>query len=75
MILADTTVIVDYLRGKDAKLQGLITSLPIAICGVVRAEVLCGARDTAQRTKLLGQIDRFHHLLFSESLWDAVGDN
>jgi predicted nucleic acid-binding protein len=65
VILADTTVIVDFLRGKDAKLQGLITSLPIAICGAVRAEVLCGARDAAHRTKLLGQLARFHHLPFS----------
>ena len=75
MILADSTVIIDFLRGKDAKLRGLITSNPIAICGLVRAEILCGARDAKHRASLLSQLASFHQLVFPDPLWDTVGDN
>ena len=49
MILVDTSVVIDDIRGKDAKLQGLIGSLPVAICGIVRAEVFCGADRDRKR--------------------------
>jgi predicted nucleic acid-binding protein len=75
VILADSTVIIDYLRGKDLKLRGLVTSNPVAVCGLVRAEILYGARDAAHRTHLIGQLASFHQVLFPEPLWDAVGDN
>lgn len=75
MILADTTVIVDYLRGKDVKLQKLMTKVQVAVCGVVRAEILYGARDAAHRAKLIGQLAGFQSLPIPELLWDTVGDN
>jgi predicted nucleic acid-binding protein len=75
VILADSTVIIDYLRGTDVKLRSLVTSLQVGICGAVRAELLCGARDAAHRIQLLGQLTRFHHLNFPEPIWDTLGDN
>lgn len=75
MILVDSSVIIDFLRGKDAKLRGLIISNPVAVCGLARAEVLCGARDAKHRASLLGQLASFHQLIFPEPLWDALGDN
>jgi predicted nucleic acid-binding protein len=47
----------------------------VAICGVVRAEILCGARNAANRSKLLTELAAFQFLQTSEGLWDAVGDN
>lgn len=44
MTLVDTSVVIDFLRSGDAKLHGLFQSLPGAICGVTRAEVLHGVR-------------------------------
>ena len=49
MILVDTTIVIDYARAKDAKLVALVPTLPVAVCGVVRAELLCGARDAKHR--------------------------
>ena len=40
MILADTSVVIDYMQGKDPRLQPLLLALPVAVCGVTRAEVL-----------------------------------
>ena len=64
MILVDSSVIIDYTRGKDPKLQALLLGLPVAVCGVVRAEVLHGARDPAHRQKLLTELAPFTVLPF-----------
>ncbi len=53
MILVDSGVLIDFLRTKDAKLDRHFRSLPVAVCGVTRAEILCGARGNADRRKLL----------------------
>jgi predicted nucleic acid-binding protein len=47
----------------------------VALCGVVRAEILCGARNPADRSKLLAELAPFQHVPTPETLWDAVGDN
>jgi predicted nucleic acid-binding protein len=75
MILTDTSVVIDYAQGKDAKLAGLIPGLPVAVCGVVRAELLCGARDVAHRGMLLILLAPFAQIATSEAIWDAAGDN
>ena len=75
MILMDTSVVVDDIRGKDAKLQALVAGLPVAVCGFVRAEIFCGARDAAHRSKLLAALAAYQQLPFPELLWDALGDN
>ena len=75
MILADTSVVIDYVRGKDAKLQTMVPTLSVVVAGIVRAEVLYGARDAAHRAKLLTQLAIFQPLGFPESLWDTLGDN
>jgi predicted nucleic acid-binding protein len=51
VILTDTSVVIDYARGKDAKLAALVPTLPVAVCGVVRAEVLAWARDPGHRPR------------------------
>ncbi len=75
MILVDTSVVIDYARGKDAKLVALLPTLPVAICGIVRAELLCGARDPKHRTDLLTLLATFNHLVILDPIWDPVGDN
>ena len=47
MTLVDTSVVVDYLRTADPKLASLFRTLPVALCGVTRAEVLHGVRNGA----------------------------
>jgi predicted nucleic acid-binding protein len=74
VILVDTTVVIDFARGKDAKLAALIPQLPVAVCGMVRAELLCGARDPKHRASLITLLAPFHHVSTPEHLWDNVGD-
>jgi predicted nucleic acid-binding protein len=75
MILVDTSVIIDYARGKDAKLIALLPTLPVIVCGIVRAELLCGARDPKHRGALLTLLAAYNHLAIPDSIWDTVGDN
>jgi predicted nucleic acid-binding protein len=68
VILIDTSVVIDYARGKDAKLAALIPQLSVAVCGIVRAEFLCGARDPTHRAQMLTLLATFAQL----SIPDAV---
>jgi predicted nucleic acid-binding protein len=53
----------------------LFKALPIAICGVVRTEALCGVRSASDRSRLIALLDSFHQLPTPEPTWDAAGDN
>lgn len=75
MILVDTTVVIDYTRGTDAKLVALLPTLSVAVCGVVRAELLCGARAPRHCATLKALLATFHQVPIPESLWDTVGAN
>lgn len=68
MILTDTSVVVDYVRGQDTRLVALVPTLPAAICGMVRAEVLCGARSPRHRALLEGVLNSFQQAPFPEHL-------
>jgi predicted nucleic acid-binding protein len=75
MILADTSVVVEFLRTADPKLRGIIAGEPAAVCGVTRAEVLHGARDPAHRLRLTTALNLFAQVPFPEALWDRAGDH
>lgn len=75
MILIDSCVIFDHLRGKNPRLAVHFKTLPTAVCGVVRAEVLHGARNPADHAKLLALLNRFAQIFTPENIWDLVGDN
>ena len=75
MILVDSSVIFDHTRGRDPRLAQLFTTLPVAVCGIVRAEVLHGARNTSNRAALDNLLNQFIQVLTPESAWDLTGDN
>jgi predicted nucleic acid-binding protein len=75
VILVDSCVISGRTRGTAPRLGELFKALPVGVCGVVRAEVLHGARNPANRTALVALLDQFGQIPTPESVWDAVGDN
>ncbi len=75
MILVDTSVVIDWSQGKDARLRALMLSLPAAVCGVTQAEFLHGSRDPAHRQKLLTDLATFQFVPMPDTLWITVGDN
>ena len=74
-VLVDTSVVIDYARGRDARLMQLLPSVSPAVCGIVRAELLCGARDARHRASLLALLSPFQVVPIHDAVWDAVGEN
>ena len=75
MILVDTSVLIDALRKADSKLQQLFIMHGAAICGVIRAEILYGARDSAHYGKLVSALASFPQVPIPEAYWDFIGRN
>jgi predicted nucleic acid-binding protein len=75
MILLDASVLIDFDRSKDPKLDGLLLTLPLAACGPTRAEFLHGARNPPHRAKLVNSLNGFAQVQIPETLWDVIGDN
>lgn len=75
MILADTSVVIDFLRTPTPKDRAIIANEPAAICGITRAEVLVGARDAKHRGRLLTALQLFAAVSMPDSIWDLVGDH
>jgi predicted nucleic acid-binding protein len=74
MILVDANVIIGYLKKPDPKVLGLFQVHQAAVCGITRAEVLHGARNPADRQRLLNQLNVFTQVAIPDSIWDTVGD-
>jgi predicted nucleic acid-binding protein len=75
MILVDTSVVVDHLRGVDPRIGQLFRKEPVTIYGITRAEILHGAKNRKDRSQLIILLDSFLQVAISESIWDQVGDN
>ena len=68
MILVDTSVLIDYFRSKNASLLQRMQAHQAAICGVTRAEILCGARDQRHRDRLIAGLGSLASISIDESL-------
>ncbi len=54
MIVLDASVLVDFLRQRDPRIEQALNELDLAVSGVTRAELLHGARDEADEQKFAG---------------------
>lgn len=76
MIVADTTVFVDYLRGQPDAVRTVRTSLldgdPLAASVVTRMELLAGVRD-AERPALEAFLDQIPWIPVTTDIADVAG--
>jgi predicted nucleic acid-binding protein len=75
VILIDSSVLFDHTRGLDSSLSVLLSSLPVAICGVTRTEAFHGVRTGKERADLLKTMNSYYQVPTPESVWDEIGDN
>lgn len=73
MILADSNVMIDYFRSRDSELAKQIDSMPIALCGTVRAELLHGARSNEEIDDFLAAFKTFENLINDDYDWEGTG--
>ena len=69
MILADSCVIIDYLRNPTPEAKKIFSQKEIAVCGVVKAEILRGAASSSQLSKLEKALECFENIPFVEEYW------
>lgn len=73
MILAETTVVVSFLRAPTPRLLQIIHNNQAAICGVTVAEVFAGARTAAELAGYPAALSVFGNLSIATDIWDRVG--
>lgn len=74
MILADTSVVIDWLRLPSLLTRRIIGSHRPAICGVSLTELLTGIRTQPERSKLMHQLAVFGRIDVAEPVWEIAGD-
>lgn len=72
MILFDTNVLIDYWRHPDDLLDLEVTPEKFSICGVVRSELLHGAKDE-EINDLLAFFQSFNNLPVDDYDWEGTG--
>src|SRR6056297_2584823 len=75
MILVDTNIIIDYLKGNESILSDLIEKDILAICGIVLAELLHGIQSEKDRSLVDEAINDFKWIPIHDSIWYSVGNN
>jgi predicted nucleic acid-binding protein len=75
MILADTTVVIDYLRSPTARLVKIIQTHQAAICGATLSEVYAGARLPADFKKYDKALTLFGVVAIRKKTWPNLGRN
>jgi predicted nucleic acid-binding protein len=75
MILADTTVVIDYLRAPTARQVKIIQAHQAAICGPTISEVYAGARSPGDFKKYDKALSLFGLLAIRKKTWPNLGRN
>ena len=77
MVLADTNVFIKLEHGsKDEKttIKGIMSKNDIIVCGVVRAELVHGARSEKNRREIQDFLDLYRPLDLESADWRTLGD-
>ena len=69
MILTDCSVLVAYQRGRDAKLNALVPTLQVVVCGATVSEALGGSRTPAEWAGTVAVHGRFQTIPTPEPIW------
>lgn len=74
MILADSSVLIEWQRMPSIQLYKIMTRYHAGICGVTVAEVLTGARDPQERAKSMELLASFAPVPIDAAVWELAGD-
>ena len=72
MVLADTNVIIDYWKTPNDRMTEIFNNEDIAVCGIVEAELIHGARSEKEIESIKEAISCFEMLSYSCN-WEKLG--
>lgn len=74
MILVDTNIIIDFWKNPDQEKIDIFNNNEIAICHVIMAELIHGAKSEKQKGKIKKALSELHMIQIDDETWDFFGD-
>jgi predicted nucleic acid-binding protein len=74
VILADTSIVIEWQRIPSITTRRIIAAHDARVCGVTVAEVLTGARNPVERQKTMLLLGAFRRVDVEEPVWELAGD-
>ena len=74
MILVDTNVIIDFWDKPTEDVKNVLEENDIAICGVIKTELLRGSNSEKQFSQMEEALNDFTYLSFSEKDWISLAN-
>lgn len=75
MILVDTNVLMDFWKAPSQVAKSVFEQEEIAICGVIKTEVLRGSRSVEEFNRLEKALNCFEYLDFNEKDWICLAED
>ena len=72
MILVDTNIIIDFWNNPTAASAKIFFENDIALCGVIKTELLRGSKSTNDFAQIQTTLEDFYYLNFVENDWIAL---
>ena len=73
-ILADSNIFIDFWKKPDQNLIDTFSKEDVVICGVVRCELLHGAKSPENMKKVSSILDDFEELNLNAKDWNKLGE-
>lgn len=73
MILADTNIFIDYFRNQNKSFNKQFDSMEIGICGIVKSELLHGAKTDDEAGNMIKTFTSFELITIDEYDWEFSG--
>lgn len=74
MILVDTNILIDFFNRKDSRLMKIFAEEELAICGIVVAEFIHGARNADEAETIRNVLGTLHQFDIVASDWYDIGE-
>ncbi len=77
MLLVDSTIYIDWFRRRvdpRSLLEPLIKARTLAVCGIIRAEVIRGIIHPGQKAKIHAFLDLLEDITIDSAMWREIAE-
>lgn len=74
MILVDTSVIIDFWKNPSVEAKNIFLTEGVAICGIVKAELIHGAKSEKDIEAINKALNGFHYVTIDDAVWNDLGN-
>jgi hypothetical protein len=75
MILVDTNIIIDFWKNPTDKIKNIFRENDVFICGIVKAELLHGAKSQKVFNQIIASLSDFPEVPIYHEFWIDLGSN